>query len=234
MDSGVCLERIKTNSMPMRTETRCGTGREPLVVLGPYAREVETDADLLGRLRNGDEEAFVVLVSRYQGIMLQLATSIVGSRAVAEEAVQDTWMGVVRGIDRFEGRSSFKTWLFRILANRACSAGSREFQTVPLAASHTVDPARFDTGGNWIDPPESWVEESERRVDASRHLPVLKAALEELPPRQREVVILRDVEGLSSEETCAVLNVSHGNQRILLHRGRSRLRDALESVVRRD
>jgi RNA polymerase sigma-70 factor, ECF subfamily len=234
MDSAVCLERLETNSMPMRTEMRCGTGREPLDVLGPYARDVETDADLLDRLRNGDEEAFVVLVSRYQGIMLQLATSIVGSRAVAEEAVQDTWMGVVRGIDRFEGRSSFKTWLFRILANRARSAGSREFQTVPLASSHTVDPARFDAGGSWIDPPESWVEESERRVDASRHLPVLKAALEELPPRQREVVILRDVEGLSSEETCAVLNVSHGNQRILLHRGRSRLRDALESVVRRD
>jgi RNA polymerase sigma-70 factor, ECF subfamily len=211
-----------------------GAGRETPRPHRPYARGVETDADLLGRLRNGDEEAFVMLVGRYQGTMLQLATSMVNSRAVAEEAVQDTWMGVVRGIDRFEGRSSFKTWLFRILANRARSAGSREYQNVPFGAVQAVDPSRFDQEGKWIDPPGSWVDESEHRLDAARYLPVLKAALEDLPSRQRQVVVLRDVEGLSSEETCAVLNISHGNQRILLHRGRTRLRDVLDSELRGD
>jgi RNA polymerase sigma-70 factor (ECF subfamily) len=192
------------------------------------------DVELLSRLRNGDEDAFVMLVARYQQPMLRLARSMVPNQAVAEEAVQDTWMGVVRGIDRFEGRSSFKTWLFRILINRTRSAGSREHPNAPLESLPVVDPDRFDAQGQWADPLDRWVEETEDRLDAVRWLPILKTALDDLPPRQRQVVLLRDVEGLSSDEACNVLGISAGNQRILLHRGRSRLRGILEAHMGKD
>ncbi len=189
---------------------------------------VESDVELLGRLRAGDEAAFVTLVTRYQQPMLRLARTMVPSAAVAEETVQDAWMGVVRGIDRFEGRSSFKTWLFRILANRARTAGSREPAHAPLDVLYTVAPDRFTGDGQWADPVDRWVEESEDRLDAATWVPILRDALDGLPDRQRQVVLLRDVEGLSGEEACAVLNISSGNQRILLHRGRAHLRQALE------
>lgn len=201
---------------------------------GVTLRLVEMDVELLSRLRNGDEEAFVTLVARYQQPMLRLARSMVPNQAVAEEAVQDTWMGVVRGIDRFEGRSSFKTWLFRILVNRARSAGSAEPPNAPIDVLHAVDPSRFDGQGQWADPLDRWTEQSEDRIDAAAWLPILKAALDDLPPRQRQVVLLRDVEGLSSEEAGAVLGISPGNQRILLHRGRSRLRTVLETQMDKD
>ncbi|HXB37734.1 MAG TPA: sigma-70 family RNA polymerase sigma factor [Acidimicrobiales bacterium] len=194
---------------------------------------METDLELLGRLREGDEGAFVMLVTRYQRPMLRLARSMVASEAVAEEAVQETWMGVVRGIDRFEGRSSLKTWLFRILANRARSAGTREPSTTSIEALAAVDPSRFDPNGQWADPLESWVNESDNRLDAATLSPILRAALDDLPARQRQVVMLRDVEGLTNEEVCTVLEISSGNQRILLHRGRSRLRGVLETAMRK-
>jgi RNA polymerase sigma-70 factor, ECF subfamily len=209
-------------------------------------RSVEADVELLGRLRDGDEEAFVTLVGRYQQSMLRLARTIVPSHAVAEEAVQDTWTGVVRGIERFEGRSSLRTWLFHILVNRARSAGSSEQRSSGsrLAASAdrphrdedriapAVDPSFFTANGSWLEPVVPWEEESEDRLDAATFAPFLKAALERLPPRQREVLLLRDLEGLSGTEVCDVLGVSPGNQRLLLHRGRSQLRRELESVVR--
>jgi len=196
---------------------------------GRTLRTVEMDVELLSRLRNGDEEAFVMLVARYQQPMLRLARSMVTSPAVAEEAVQDTWMGVVRGIDRFEGRSSFKTWLFRILVNRASSAGAREPADASIDSLPAVDPTRFDAQGQWADPLDRWTEESDARMDAARWLPALRSALDDLPPRQRQVVMLRDVEGLTGDEACAVLGISAGNQRILLHRGRSRLREILDA-----
>jgi RNA polymerase sigma-70 factor (ECF subfamily) len=200
---------------------------------GPTLRamEMDTDVDLLSRLRNGDEGAFVMLVARYQQPMLRLARSMLPSPEVAEEAVQDTWMGVVRGIERFEGRSSLKTWLFRILTNRARSAGSREHRDMPIESLHAVDPVRFDATGQWASPLERWVEESEDRLEAATWSPILKSALDDLPPRQRQVVMLRDIEGLSNDEVCAVLEISSGNQRILLHRGRSRLRESLEAEL---
>jgi len=190
------------------------------------------DDALLSRLQDGDEEAFVTLVARYQQPMLRFARTMVHTQAVAEEVVQDTWMGVVRGIDRFEGRSSLKTWLFRILTNRARSTGAREPSHAPIEALHSVDPSRFTTNGQWADPLDRWTEDSEDRLDAATWSPMLKAALDDLPPRQRQVVMLRDVEGLSNEETCAVLDITSGNQRILLHRGRSRLREILEAALR--
>ena len=142
-------------------------------------------------------------------------------------------MGVVRGIERFEGRSSFKTWLFRILVNRARSARSHEYDHTPLESLHAVDPLRFDAQGQWADPVDRWTEESDDRLEAATRVPILKSGLNDLPPRQREVVVLRDVEGLSSDEACAVLGISPGNQRILLHRGRTRLREILDSELRK-
>ena len=210
-----------------------GVGDALNSVSGPTLFGVETDDEVLPRLREGDEGAFILLVERYQPAMLRFARSLVGSREVAEEAVQDTWLGVVRGIDRFEGRSSFKTWLFRILANRCRSAGGREPDHAPYEGLHTVDPTRFDPDGSWADPVESWASASDERLDAARLAPVLSSALDSLAPRQRQVVILRDVEGLSSDDACAVLGVSPGNLRILLHRGRIRLREILDDEIGR-
>jgi RNA polymerase sigma-70 factor, ECF subfamily len=200
---------------------------------GPTLRGVEMDGELLSRVRTGDEEAFVMLVARYQQPMFRLACSMVSSQQVAEEAVQDAWLGVVRGIEQFEGRSSFKTWLFRILVNRVRSAGSREPTDPSIDAAQAVDPARFDADGQWADSVEHWTEVSEDRLDAARWFPVLKSALDKLPDRQRQVVLLRDAEGLSSEEACSVLGISLGNQRILLHRGRTRLREILDIEIGR-
>jgi RNA polymerase sigma-70 factor (ECF subfamily) len=205
-----------------------GFAATPVVVdLRHSIRVVETDAEWLERLRAGDETAFVHLVDRYQQPMLRFAHSLVSNRAVAEEAVQDTWMGVVRGLERFEGRSSFKTWLFRILANRARSAGVGEYRHVPVEPGRAVDSAFFDHAGAWRTPVQSWGDEADERLDAVKLAPFLRAALDGLPERQRQVVLLRDVEGLSSDDVCDVLEISAGNQRILLHRGRNRLREAL-------
>lgn len=173
-----------------------------------------------------------MLVNRYQGSLLRVARTYVPSDAVAEEAVQETWMGVVRGVDRFEGRSSFKTWLFRILINRARSAGGREHRNLPLTdVEPAVDPSRFTPAGAWAEPPGAWVTDADDRVVAAAWSAALRTALDELPPRQREIVILRDVEGLASQDVCGVRGVSEGNQRVLLHRGRSRLRSLLESEL---
>jgi RNA polymerase sigma-70 factor (ECF subfamily) len=191
---------------------------------------VDDDIDLLQRLRGGDEQAFVVLVQRYHDSMIGLASSFVPSRAVAEEVVQDTWMGVLRGIGGFEGRSSFRTWLFRILVNRARTAGARERRSVAIGdAGPAVDQSRFDEAGGWVAPPEQWIEDIDDRLRAGKMAHRIRSAIDELPSRQREVVTLRDVEGLSSDAVCHVLEITDGNQRVLLHRGRSRVRQALET-----
>jgi RNA polymerase sigma-70 factor (ECF subfamily) len=190
----------------------------------------DTDAELLGRLRAGDEQAFVILVRRHHAAMVRLASSFVPSLAVAEEVVQDTWVGVLRGIDGFEGRSSFRTWLFRILVNRARSAGARERRSVAVGdVGPAVDAARFDGTGHWLSPPEHWIEEADDRLTAAKLADRLRSAIEDLPARQREVVTLRDIEGLSSNDVCSVLDITDINQRVLLHRGRSRLRQIIET-----
>jgi RNA polymerase sigma-70 factor, ECF subfamily len=193
---------------------------------------MEPDAEMLGRLRAGDEQAFVALVERYNGSMLRLASSFVPSQAVAEEVVQETWLALLRGLVAFEGRSSLKTWLFSILVNRARSAGVRESRTVPVAdAGPVVDASRFGPSGAWSVPPEHWIEEAESRVDAAKLAGLLRPAIDGLPARQREVVLLRDVEGLTSAEVCTVLSISEANQRVLLHRGRGKLRQVLETEL---
>ena len=193
---------------------------------------MEPDAELLRRLREGDEQAFVALVERYNGSMLGLALSFVPSRAVAEEVVQDTWLAVLRGLAAFEGRSSLRTWMFSILVNRARTTGSREQRSIPVAdTGPVVDAARFGPDGRWSAPPEHWIEEAEDRIEAAKLADLLRAGIAVLPGRQREVVLLRDVEGMSSAEVCQVLAISEANQRVLLHRGRGKLRQFLETEL---
>ncbi|HEY2719631.1 MAG TPA: RNA polymerase sigma factor [Solirubrobacteraceae bacterium] len=198
------------------------------------ARRTRADPDsgLLNAIRDGQEQAFVELVSRYQASLVRLARVYVSDLAVAEEVVQDTWLAVLRGLEGFAGRSTFKTWLLSILVNRARSTGVREDRSVAIGdAGPVVDASRFDASGAWMSPPQHWVEDLEDRLSAGTAANALDIALAALPARQREVVLLRDVDGLSGSEVCRVLEISEANQRVLLHRGRSRLRQAIESEI---
>ena len=188
----------------------------------------------MARLRAGEEQAFVALAARHHAAMLRLARTYVASQAVAEEVVQDTWLGVLRGLDGFAGRSTFQTWLLSILVNRARSTGVREHRSVAVGdAGPVVDRSRFDATGAWMSPPQHWIEDSDDRLLAQGMAQRIQSALHELPERQREVVMLRDVDGLSGQEVCEVLQISEANQRVLLHRGRSRLRTTLEAEMGR-
>ncbi len=183
-------------------------------------------------MRAGEEQAFTELVGRYQSSLLRLARMYVSSQAIAEEVTQDTWLAVLRGLEGFEGRASFRSWLFQILVNRARSTGVREHRSIAVGdAGPAVDASRFDASGAWMSPPQHWVEDSDERIAAESLAGPIRAALDTLPASQREVVLLRDVDGLSSEEACRVLQISEANQRVLLHRGRSRLRATLESQL---
>jgi RNA polymerase sigma-70 factor (ECF subfamily) len=194
----------------------------------------EDDRTLVEALRRGDEDAFAALVDRYSRPMLRLAAAYVRSPAVAEEVVQEAWLGVVAGIDRFEGRSSLKTWIFRILTNVAQTRGAREARSVPFSSLEregeddpAVDPDRFADDGFWASPPRPWDMPDERLLSKETRGRVAQA-IEALPPMQRAVISLRDVEGWSSEEVRNVLELSETNQRVLLHRARSRVRSELE------
>ena len=187
----------------------------------------------MARLRAGDEEAFKTLVARYHTPLLRLAETMVPSRAIAEEVVQDTWLGVVRGVGRFEGRSSLRTWLFHILVNRARSTGVREHRRASTRADWvpSVDPARFGPDGAWVDPPAPWPEDVDDRLAAGNLAERVRARISELPAQQRQVVTLRDLEGLAAADVCALLDISEVNQRVLLHRGRSRVRGMLDDEL---
>lgn len=185
---------------------------------------VDDDVGLIERLRAGDEPAFVELIGRYQPRLLRLAEATVGSRAVAEEVCQDTWLAVVRGVERFEGRSSFKTWLFHILLNRARSSAGRE-ERAGRPEEDVVE--RFDASGAWATPPVPWAEQVDDRLVAEGLAQRVHRLLPALPESQRQVVILRDVEGVNSADVASVLGISDGNQRVLLHRARARLRELL-------
>jgi RNA polymerase sigma-70 factor (ECF subfamily) len=192
-----------------------------------------SDDDLVRRLRSGDESAFIEVVDAYHPSMVRLAQAFVSSWAVAEEVTQDTWVAVLKGINRFEGRSSLKTWIFRILANRARSTGVREQRTTPVNVSDetSVDRRRFDAGGAWSVPPSHWSDEIIDRLSSGPLVDRVRAAISDLPESQRAVVTLRDLDGLSSKEVCDVLQISEANQRVLLHRGRSRIRARFEDEL---
>lgn len=199
--------------------------------LGVAFAPVGDETELLGRLRDGDEGAFALLVGMYQASLLRLAESVVGSRSVAEEVVQDTWLAVVRGVERFEGRSSFKTWLFHILLNRARTTAGREHRTTSVPDDDLDD--RFNRVGGWVTPPVPWADRVDDRLMADVLARRVRDVLPTLPEAQRQVVLLRDVEGLDAREVAATLGLSAGNQRVLLHRARTRIRDHLESEMGR-
>jgi len=195
------------------------------------------DAELVRRLRARDEQAFAELVEQWSPSMLRLARMHVPSAAVAEEVVQEAWLGVLQGIDRFEGRSSLKTWVFRILLNRAMTRGVREARSVPFAAlaaqelgrdESAVDADRFTRDGAWASPPRRWEESPELKARSDETVAVAQAAIDKLPPMQRLVITMRDLDGFPSDETCNALDITETNQRVLLHRARAKVRAALE------
>jgi len=217
---------------------------QPVAISAGRRPDNEDERALVAALRRGDEAAFVALVARHGAALLRLARTFVRDRAVAEEVVQETWLAVLNGIDRFEGRSSLKTWIFQILSNRARTRAVRERRSAPfssLAADGEADEAAVDAdrfrpetdrwGGHWAAAPADWSGLPEERLIGGETLARVHDAIQTLPPRQAEVVVLRDVEGWSPDEVCAALDISDGNQRILLHRGRSKVRAALESYL---
>lgn len=197
------------------------------------------DEQLVERLRSGDEAAFRELVLRHHKAMVHFAATFVPSRAVAEEVAQDAWLGVIKGIDRFEGRSALSTWIFRIVANIAKTRGERERRTVNLSdelakVRPSVPAERFRGApgrGAWADPPVHWSELPEERVLARHTFDRVSAIASELSDRQRQVFVLRDVEGWTAAEVCDLLNLTEVNQRVLLHRARSRVRGALDAEL---
>jgi RNA polymerase sigma-70 factor (ECF subfamily) len=185
--------------------------------------------DMLEQLRAGDDAAFAALVDRYHGRLVRLARSMVPSREIAEEVVQETWLAVVRGIDRFEGRSSLRTWLFHICVNRARSTANKESRTSPVdPQGPAADAGWFNRDGSWTSTVVPWPEIVDDRLAATVLADHAKHVIEALPPPQRQVVILRDVEGLTSTEVCDLLSITEANQRVLLHRGRTKIRSALD------
>jgi RNA polymerase sigma-70 factor (ECF subfamily) len=232
------MRRIRVNSLsgidgfPLRSVGQTVTA---MIALPP-------DSELVPRLRARDGSAFREVVKRYHPAMVRVAGTYVPGRAVAEEVVQDTWVAVMRGLDGFEGRSSLKTWIFRILANQAKRRGERERRTVPLSSlageldqdDASVAPERF-TGppgrGVWAQPPERWSDQPESRLLADATLAIVASTAKLLPENQRRVLVLRDIEGWTSGEVCDVLELTEVNQRVLLHRARSRVRAALEAAL---
>jgi len=200
------------------------------------------DVALVAALRGGDERAFARIVDELNGPLHRVARFYVQSSAAAEEVVQETWLGVLRGLDRFEARASFRTWVFRIATNRAMTHGRRERRDIPLSAlldpaddpgGPAVDPERFlapgeEWAGGWAVPPGRWAPDAEAHLLAKETRALIQASLEDLAPAQRIVMTLRDVDGWSTEEVCAALEITPGNQRVLLHRARSHVRAMLE------
>lgn len=190
------------------------------------------DEELLGRFLAGDRESFRTLVERYQPVLLQIARYYVNSVATAEDVAQETWIAVVKGAERFEGRSSFKTWLFRIVVNRARSIGTREKRQIPVDSTDPVAGDRFNTEGMWKEPPASFVDLL-ADVEANAALAAaVRSAIADLPEVQRSVVTLRDVEGLSTGEVASLLELSEANTRVVLHRARTHIREVLERETR--
>lgn len=197
------------------------------------------ESALVERLRAGDRAAFADLVGRHGGALLRLATTFLKDRSVAEEVVQDAWLAALDGLDAFEARSSLRTWLFSILANKARNRLVREGRSVPWSAlggdddgGPAVDPDRFHVDGHWNEPPARWTEEDpERLASRAETRAAIERAIAGLPEAQRAVITLRDVEGLETGEICNLLGLTVTNQRVLLHRARTRLRQSLAKFM---
>jgi RNA polymerase sigma-70 factor, ECF subfamily len=211
-----------------------------MMIHEPAAYTVQTALDdmyLVDALRAGDETAFAVVLDRYHAAMVRIALLYVRDRAVAEEVVQETWLGVLQGIGRFEARCSLKTWIFRILTNIAKTCGTREGRSLPFssiwnvemeAEEPAVDPARFGSDGHWVAPPQDWPEVHVVGIETRDQI---RRVIDALPAAQRTIISLRDVAGWSASEVCSALGLSEGNQRVLLHRARSKVREALDAYL---
>lgn len=210
---------------------------------GP-ARLYQSDEELVAALRRREESAFAELIDRYHGPMLRLAMTQLHDRAHAEEIVQEAWLGVLQGIDRFEARSSLRTWMFHILLNIARTRRHRERRTVPFSALEgagddapgpSVDPARFLSGDHprwphhWATPPQRWGPSPEERLLSRETQAVMERTIAALPDTQRAVITLRDLQGVTSAEAARLLGITEGHLRVLLHRARSKVRRALEA-----
>jgi RNA polymerase sigma-70 factor (ECF subfamily) len=207
---------------------------------------IASETELVAALRRGDEGAFMALVDSYHAKMVRLARSFVGDAMVAEEVAQEAWLGVLRGMDRFEGRSSLQTWIFTILTNCARTRAQREQRMVPFAdlfsedaeGEPAVEAGRFQQEGrwrgHWAQFPSNWDEIPEERILAQETLSLVQQAIDLLPPAQRTVILLRDVEGLKSEEICNILQIGESNQRVLLHRARAKVQRALARYLSED
>jgi RNA polymerase sigma-70 factor, ECF subfamily len=193
------------------------------------------DAELLESLLGGNEAAFTELVRRYHPTLLKVARYYVANAASAEDVAQDTWIAVLKGAEKFEGRSSFKTWLLRICANRARTLGVREHRSIPVDPNESgpsVSAHRFDQGGVWSDPPVPFTEAIDTRLDNTLILSAVRDAIDTLGEPQQAVVTLRDVEGLSTQEVATLLGLSEANVRVILHRGRARVREIVEEAMK--
>ena len=235
------IVRVRPEALPHRAAIEAAR-----VVAPPGPGASAEDLALVARLRHGDEDAFVLLLDCHHGALLRLARVWVSNPAVAEEVVQETWLAVLRGVDGFAGRSSLKTWIVGILAHQAKRRAVREQRSLPFSAlapargddnGPAVDPDRFvpagDTGaGRWAAAPQPWRDVPETRLLAGEAQTRIVAAIDALPANYRTVILLRDVEGLSAEDACNILGITATNQRVLLHRARSRVRAALESYLR--
>ena len=203
------------------------------------------DAVLVAALRRGDEAAFLELVGRYQALMLRVARGYVRDPRAAEDVVQETWLAVLEGVDRFEARASLKTWMFRILVKRAITRAGKDRRQVPFSAladpgdddGPTVAAERFlgpdapRWAGHWASEPSSWAGVPDDRLLSRETLEHVCAAIDRLPERQRDVIVLRDIGGFDAEEACSALDLSEGNQRVLLHRARAKVRQELEDYL---
>jgi RNA polymerase sigma-70 factor (ECF subfamily) len=217
---------------------------EPVETQGKAVPAARTDdAALVASLRARDEEVFARLLRQWTPAMMSIARMHVSTRDSAAEVVQDTWLAVISGIDRFEGRSSVRTWVFRILTNIATTRGVRESRSVPWSSltadegeGPTVDPSRFRGDGDrypghWWEPPPAWPSPERSTLDEEAR-GLVERTVAELPPRQRAVIVLRDVEGCDAEEVCQLLELTPGNQRVLLHRARAGVRARLEDYYK--
>ncbi len=199
---------------------------------------------LLDRLRQGDEGTFDELVTRHHSALIRMALAYVADREVAEEVVQDTWMAVIDGLSRFEGRSSLRTWIFGIMIHKAKDRGVREkrhvnfssFESVDDNNDEAVDPSRFhqsgEWAGHWAFPPQPWDDQTPEKLLASQQaVNAMNRAIEALPQRLKDVLILRDVEGVEAKEACDILRITETNLYVRLHRARERVRQAVESYL---
>ncbi len=221
------LSLPRTRRATQSQSSRAGATRTPAM---------EADGRLVARLRTGEEAAFNELVDRYHGALIRTAMNYVADLSIAEEVVQEAWLGVMEGIGGFEGRSSLKSWLFSIVIHKAKDRGVCEKRYVSMTMSETedadesaVDPSRFRASGEWGLPPQQWDEITpERLLSSKEHLALLQRAIEELPDNLREVLVLRDIEEMDSKDICAMLKITESNLYVRLHRGRERVRAAME------